>query len=235
MATSRVYRTVIAPPALLLVALIGMSDVSTPAEAQDSNLTACPTTVSREGRLMMEQWSASGDCSKPSRTRVVDRFLGFTCTEPVTGPARCRAYWPGEGSRAFDTTRHYRCIDVAVTASEEGTRANRMREWIATQPKQCNWSPDLPVLAMEVDFDNGEVCLASFCVGARQLSPLGRLRLRHLVERALREMGLMGGEGAQTAAVMLPEILRLPMLQDDDGLTRNVRRLEIFPPTARNR
>jgi hypothetical protein len=52
------------------------------------------------------------------RTRVTDRFLGFTCTEGLSDTVACRAFLPPPGSRAFDTSRYFRCVDLGVTGTE---------------------------------------------------------------------------------------------------------------------
>jgi hypothetical protein len=194
----------------LLLALAALLFACRPADAGELNLAVCAVVASSEGRLVMEQSSASGDCSRPSHTRVFDRFLGFTCIDGATETASCRSYWPAEGSRIYDTSRHYRCIDVAVSASEEGTWVNRMRMWIAPQPKACEWTPHLQILAMEFDFDNGEVCVASFCLRTDHLTAVGKFRLRRLVAQALRELGLMGEDETQTAVLMAHQILKPP-------------------------
>ena len=58
-------------------------------------------------------------------------------------------------------------------------------------PKQCSWDPSLGVLAMEVDFDNGQVCAAAFCMPVDRLSAIGKVRLRRLVKSAFQELDLM--------------------------------------------
>ena len=66
---------------------------------------------------------------------------------------------------------------------------NRMREW-AVEPKQCDWDPYAGVIAMEVDFDNGQICVAAFCMAVDRLSAFGKARLREIVASAFRELGL---------------------------------------------
>jgi hypothetical protein len=126
------------------------------ARAQDGkpdgqhDLVQCASTISPEKRLVFEQWSLPGGCAKPLRTRVTDRFLGYTCTEVQSQVATCRAYVPGADSRAFDTSGVFRCVDLGVTPSEDGVAVSRLREWAAPQ-KSCDWSPNSELLAMEVD------------------------------------------------------------------------------------
>jgi hypothetical protein len=69
-----------------------------------------------------------------------------------------------------------------------------MREWIADQPKQCDWDPNLRTLAVDIDFGNSQVCISGLCLPSQRLSIIGKLRLRQLIERAFRELGLQGAE-----------------------------------------
>lgn len=165
-----------------------------PAGAQD--LVPCTSKVSLDGRLEMQQWAIGGDCTKPARTRVTDRFLGFTCVEQQARAAICRSYAASPGSRAFDTSRSFRCVDIGVADSDYGIVVRRMREWAAPQ-KECDWNPYLDLLAMEVDFENGQVCVAALCMRVDRLTAVGRLRLRLLIEKAFRELDL----GARAVAI----------------------------------
>ena len=135
----------------------------------------------------MQQWAAAGACAQPVRTRVIDRFLGFTCVERGTDAAVCRGFVPVADSREFDTTNFFRCYDLGLTGSLEGIQINRLREWTAPQD-QCDWDPNADVLAMEVDFDNGQVCVAALCMPVERLSAIGKVRLKHLLESAFREL-----------------------------------------------
>jgi hypothetical protein len=174
-----------------LVLLIGIVLGATVARAQSPDpLVACPSILSADQRLLMEQWALRGGCERPVRTRVVDRFLGYTCT--ATGPAsrNCRHFIPASGSWEFNTLKHFRCIDVALSASEEGVSISHMREWVAPRPRQCDWDPNLNILATEIDFGHGQICIASLCIASERLSRIGQIRLRMLIERSLRELGL---------------------------------------------
>ena len=155
--------------------------------AAEAGLVHCGSTVSLEKRLHMQQWAPAGACAQPVKTRVVDRFLGFTCVEPGTDTPLCRGFVPAVDSRMYDTTNFYRCYDLGLTASMEGININRIREWAAEQD-QCDWDPYANVLAMEVDFDNGQVCVAASCMPISRLSAIGMVRLRHLLESAFREL-----------------------------------------------
>jgi hypothetical protein len=167
-------------------------------------LRQCPTVVSAEGRLLTEQWAAAQGCDKPLRTRVTDRFLGFTCTEGQADAVACRAFLPPPGSRAFDTSRHFRCVDFAVTDTELGTVFTRMREWIEPS-KTCDWSRPGESPAMELDFGGGRVCVmpGGLCITVGMLTPIGKVRLRQSIEKALREFGMMRSEqlGAEASAI----------------------------------
>ena len=181
---------------LALAGLLACGALSA-AGAQDAKLESerelvqCTSTISLETRLVFEQWSFPDGCEKPVRTRVTDRFLGYTCIEVQSQVATCHAYVPGPGSRAFDTSGVFRCVDLGVTPSEGGVAVSRLREWAAPQ-KSCDWSPNLELLAMEVDFDNGQVCVAALCMPVDRLTVVGKWRLRLLIEKAFRELDLVG-------------------------------------------
>lgn len=162
-----------------------------------SSLVRCNSTISLEKRLIMEQWAQAGACDRPVRTRLTDQFLGFTCVGQA-GADTCRSFVPGPASRAFDTAKGFRCVDVALTEVDGGVAVSRVREWAAV-PQQCSWDPSLGVLAMEVDFDNGQVCAAAFCMPVDRLSAIGKVRLRRLVTSAFQELDLMAQGGGPHA------------------------------------
>ena len=107
------------------VLLLGMESASlahelaVPSQCGGQDTIACGEQVSLDNRLVMQQWAAPGDCQKPTRTRVTDRFLGFTCLEETTEVTHCRSFLPDRDSRAFDTAEYNRCIDIGVTDSED--------------------------------------------------------------------------------------------------------------------
>ena len=87
----------------------------------------CESITSLEKRLLMERWARGGACERPSRVRFTDGFLGYTCV--VEGGTNiCRSFVPGTGSEAFDTAQVFRCVDVTLTETDDGTvlRRNRM-------------------------------------------------------------------------------------------------------------
>jgi hypothetical protein len=137
----------------------------------------------------MEQWAMPGNCDRPVRTRVTDQFLGFTCYQFSNEIIACRSFIPRLDSRAFDTAKGFRCVDVAVMDGNGGIEINRLREW-AAPPKQCEWDPYTGVLATEVDFAHSQVCLAAFCIDIDRLSAIGMTRLRRLITSALEELNL---------------------------------------------
>jgi hypothetical protein len=155
-------------------------------------LRECPSVVSADDRLLTERWAASEDCDKPLRTRVTDRFLGFTCAQAPADTVTCRAFLPPPGSRVFDTSRHFRCVDFAVADTESGIVFSRMREWVDFS-KTCDWSRSGELPAMEVDFAGGKTCVmpGGLCISAGLLTPIGKVRLRQSIEKALREFGLV--------------------------------------------
>jgi hypothetical protein len=180
---------------VLLSALVVMllSGPFSPLRAQqagtDADLVDCGSTFSLEKRLLMQQWSAPGQCAQPVRTRVTDRFLGFTCVERGTEAAVCRSYLPVADSRAYDSAQFFRCVDLGLTGSDDGVAINRIREWTAPRDR-CNWDPGAGVLALEVDFDRSLVCVATLCMPVDRLSVIGKLRLKHLLESAFRDLDL---------------------------------------------
>lgn len=150
---------------------------------------ACGEQVSLDNRLVMQQWAAPADCQKPTRTRVTDRFLGFTCLEETPEVTRCRSFLPDRGIRAFDTAKYNRCIEIGVTDWEGGVVLTRMREWAGVQAT-CEWDPSSRLLALEVDFKFRQVCLADLCMAANRLSVVGKLRLRRAISTAFPELDL---------------------------------------------
>ena len=198
--------------AAYVAALAGCLMTIPPASAEGpSSLLPCPTLTSADQRLVVEQWAPAGNCRRPTRTRVIDRFLGYSCLEEKPGNPKCRAYVPGPESRAFDTAKHYRCIDLNVTASDEGIIITQMREWIADQPRQCDWDPNLSTLAVDIDFGNSQVCISGFCLPTQRLSIIGKLRLRQLIERAFRELGLLSQANEPAAVALTIGRLRRPI------------------------
>ena len=165
---------------------------------------ACAPTVSLDKRLVMEQWARDEACAQPLRTRVTDRFLGIACLETSPDVSACRAFTPPPGSRAFNTSRVFRCVDIALADTEQGIVVSRLMEWAAPAPKVCDWTAAREALAMEVDFVRGDVCVGGLCMPVDRLSTIGKLRLRELIESALRELGLL----ASTSSVRAGSVAR---------------------------
>jgi hypothetical protein len=161
-------------------------------------LEACASIASLDGRLLMEQWAPAGECDRPVRTRVIDRFLGFTCVETIPEKTTCRSFAPPPGSEKFDTSRFFRCVAIAVTDTDGVAVVSRMREWVAP-PKECDWNRTIEVPSMEVDFERGEVCAGSLCMGFDRLSSIGRVRLKHLIKKAFQEFGIRTATAARGA------------------------------------
>jgi hypothetical protein len=158
-------------------------------DPSDAELVRCNFIVSLDNRLLMEQWATPGHCSRPMRTRVTDQFLGFTCFQHSSEIIRCRPFIPRVDSRAFDTAKGFRCVDVAVIDGEGGIEINRLREW-AAPAKQCEWHPHAGVLTMDIDVEHSQVCLDAFCINIDRLTAIGMARLRHLITSALEELNL---------------------------------------------
>jgi hypothetical protein len=178
----------------VLFGLVAMSGASLSSsiraeEMPDPPLTRCNSIVSFDKRLLMEQWALPGHCDRPVRTRVTDQFLGFSCFQLSPERIGCRPFMPRVDSRALDTAKRFRCVDVAVMDGDGGIEIKRLREW-AAPPKQCVWDPSAGVLAMEVDFEHSQVCLAAFCIDINRLSAIGMTRLRRLITSALEELNL---------------------------------------------
>jgi hypothetical protein len=154
----------------------------------------------RAARLQAQRWAAAADCDKPLRTRVTDRFLGFTCTEGLADAVTCRAFLPPPGSSAFDTSRNFRCVDFAVTDTELGPVVTAMREW-AEPSKTCDWSRSGELPFMQVDFGAGRTCVmpGGLCISVPMLTAIGKVRLRQSIEKALREFGMVPSDGPRGA------------------------------------
>jgi hypothetical protein len=186
---------VIAIGSVAMLLFIGVENFSladqltVPSQRDGQETIACSGQVSLDSRLVIQQWAAPGDCQKPTRTRVIDRFLGFTCLEETFEVSHCRSFLPDRGSRAFDTANYNRCIDIGVTDSEDGVVLTRMREWAGTQAN-CEWDLSLQLLALEVDFKFRQVCIAGLCMAANRLFAIGRLRLRRAISTGLPELDL---------------------------------------------
>ena len=181
--------------ARLLVAALAIGSVAHVLSAQqllpsqETALTRCTSTFSLEKRLVLEQWAGPAGCDRPVRSRVTDQFLGFTCVSEADVEV-CRSFVPGAQSRAFDTAQAFRCVDLALTDVNGAIAILRMREWAAA-PQQCNWDPGLGLLAMEVDFENRQICAAASCISVDRLTAIGKVRLMRLVTSALQGLDLI--------------------------------------------
>jgi hypothetical protein len=174
--------------------LLVMSDTSftgsvSAEDMPDAPSVRCSSVVSFDQRLLMELWATPGDCGRPTRTRVTDQFLGFSCSQFFPERVGCRAFMPRADSRALDTAKGFRCVEVALTDGDRGVEINRLREW-AAPPRQCTWDASAGVLAMEVDFEHRQVCLEALCIEIARLSVIGTTRLRRLITTALEQLNL---------------------------------------------
>lgn len=157
------------------------------AASEDRNLTACVPVLSADQRLRLEQWAIDAHCASPVRTRVTDRYLGFTCSKELNESIRCRSHSPTFDSSAFERGNIQRCFDAALTAAEGEYTVSRMREWVISSTGKCEWDPDLKLLAVETDLENAQVCIEELCVSASQLSVVGKLRLVRTVLKAFNQ------------------------------------------------
>ncbi|MGD9715241.1 MAG: hypothetical protein AB7V46_24770 [Thermomicrobiales bacterium] len=155
------------------------------AASEDRNLTACAPVVSADQRLRMERWAIDEHCARPVRTRVIDRYLGFTCSKELDAAVRCRSYLPTFESRALERGNIQRCFDAALTAVEGEYAVSRVREWVTSVSGKCEWDPHL--LAVETDLENAQVCIDELCVATSQLSIVGRLRLLRTILKAFNQ------------------------------------------------
>ena len=119
-------------------------------------------------------------------------FTGFYLPSGDDGGRQllcARSFLPSGGSRAFDTAKYIRCIDIGLTVSEDGTVLSRKREWACLQTS-CEWDPSSEFLAFEIDFKFRQICIAGLCMAANWLSVVGRFRLRHAISTAFPELDL---------------------------------------------
>jgi hypothetical protein len=156
-----------------------------PAETQ----VQCSVAISPDYRLTIERWAPAGDCKRPARTRVTDRFLGFACVKDAAGCSACRSFAPPLPSRALDTSGLFQCVEVFATATNAGIVVTRMRQWMASR-KECDWNPSHEAPVTEIDFDRSAICAGGVCMPADRLSISGKLSLGRLVTTALRQLGV---------------------------------------------
>jgi hypothetical protein len=186
-----------ADAALALVAFWGlaltldttMAIAGPPSSPTQQDLVQCEPIVSFEKRLRLERWSPASDCDRPTKARITDFFLGYSCVVEE-GIDACRSFIPGPGSRDLDTAKGFRCLELSLTMDFDGDyHVHRLREW-ATAPTECEWDPNKGLLATEVDFDESQVCAAGACIPFQQLSGIGKARLKYLVLSAFRNNGV---------------------------------------------
>jgi hypothetical protein len=151
--------------------------------------TQCAVVVSPDQRLWVERWGAAGGCEGPTRTRVIDRFLGFVCLEDAAEKNSCRSFAPQLEDRALDASQFFHCVEMFVTNTEAAIVITGMRQWVKSG-KPCDWSPSLQAPVTEVNFERGEVCTSGLCIPSDRLSIIGKLRLRQLVATAFRQLGV---------------------------------------------
>lgn len=158
-----------------------------PGAAEDGD--QCALVVSPDHRLTVERWARDGQCERPVRTRVIDRFLGFACLQNASESSTCRSFAPPLGRYVLDAPQFFHCVEVFVTDADAGIAITRMRQWVGSG-KGCDWSPSLEAPVMEVDFRQREVCAGGLCIPADRLSISGKIRLRRLIETAFRQLGI---------------------------------------------
>ena len=153
-------------------------------------------------RLWIERWALAGECRRPVRTRVIDRFLGFVCLD---GPesCSCRSFAPQLGSRALNASRFFHCVEMFMTDTDAGIVVARMRQWVESG-RECDWNLSREAPVTEVDFARSEVCIGGSCIAADRLSIIGRIRLRQLVATAFRQLGVSMPEGRLGSLPMRP-------------------------------
>jgi hypothetical protein len=149
----------------------------------------CPLAVSPDQRLRIERWAPEGECEKPVRVRVTDRFLGFTCLGNAAGRSTCRSFAPPLPVGALDAAGLFHCVEMFVTATDAGIVVTRMRQWVVSR-KECDRNASLEAPVTEVDFGRSAICAGGICIPADRLSISGKLRLRRLVATTLRQLGV---------------------------------------------
>lgn len=155
--------------------------------AENGIAKACTFVVSADQRLRMEQWAIDGHCASPVRTRVTDRYLGFTCSKGIDTEAICRPRPPVFDSKPFRSARFKPCFDAVLTPTEGEFVVNRVREWVTTGSRKCVWDPDASQLSVEIDLENGQVCMVDQCIPISRLSVVGRARLVRTLLKAFNQ------------------------------------------------
>lgn len=174
---------------MIAVASIAISAVAalflgTTAVAQEGILTACTPLVSADQRLRMEQWAIDGNCTRPVRTRVTDRYLGFTCSKGPSTSTKCRTLPPVFERKASIKSLYQQCFDAVATSTDMEFAVNRVREWVTSDLSKCEWDPAANLLSVEADLDNAQVCIEDHCISITKLSVVGRLRLVRTILKA---------------------------------------------------
>ena len=167
----------------------GAEELSSKDRAPVETEVQCALAISPDYRLTIERWAPAGECKRPVRTRVTDRFLGFACVRNAADRSTCRSFAPPLPSRALDAAGLFHCVEMFVTATNAGIVVTRMRQWVAST-KECDWNPSLEAPMTEVDFGRSAICAGGICMPADRLSISGKLRLRRLVATALRQLGV---------------------------------------------
>ncbi len=155
--------------------------------AENGIATACTIVVSADQRLRMEQWAIDGHCASPVRTRVTDRYLGFTCSKGLDTGAICRSRPPAFDSKPFRSARLKPCFDAVLIPTEGEFVVNRVREWVTTGSGECVWDPDASQLSVEIDLEGGRVCMEDQCIPITRLSVVGRARLARTLLKAFNQ------------------------------------------------
>lgn len=167
----------------------GAEELSSKDRAPVETEVQCALAISPDYRLTIERWAPTGECKRPVRTRVTDRFLGFACVKNAADRRTCRSFAPPLPIRALDAAGLFHCVEMFVTATDAGIVVTRMRQWVAST-KRCDWSPSLEAPVTEVDFGRSAICAGGLCIPADRLSTTGKVRLRRLVETGFRQLGI---------------------------------------------
>jgi hypothetical protein len=167
----------------------GAEELSSKDRAPVETEVQCALAISPDYRLTIERWAPTGECKRPVRTRVTDRFLGFACLKNAAGRSTCRSFAPPLPSRALDAAGLFHCVEMFLTATDAGIVVTRTRQWVAST-KVCDWSPSLEAPVTEVDFGRSEICAGGICIPAYRISTTGKVRLRRLVETGFRQLGV---------------------------------------------
>lgn len=66
----------------------GAEELSSKDRAPVETEVQCALAISPDYRLTIERWAPAGECTRPVRTRVTGRFVGFACLKNEAGRSK---------------------------------------------------------------------------------------------------------------------------------------------------